>query len=144
MKCLRVLMLLLLARPPLQTKTSRIFAQFVRTFGAGVSLDRAQRLERADLEFRVYASTIRCSSSSSWKTPRIRRRAPVHRINPPCWNAYTSGSTPATGIRRGLRNQFTESPSAHLGNAFAARPSRRSAPARTQYAKLPCSMRSNL
>src|ERR1039458_9036813 len=124
MKCLRVLMLLMLAAPGLSQDEDEPYFSLssMRTFGAGakpsVSLNA---WNVAELEFRVYRindpvqffEQLENAHEFGGRGPRPpHQRTLLERIH-----EWKHGMR--TGIRRGLRNQFTESPSAHLGNAFA-------------------------
>ena len=124
MKCLRVLMLLMLAAPGLSQDEDEPYFSLssMRTFGAGakpsVSLNA---WNVAELEFRVYRindpvqffEQLENAHEFGGRVPRPpHQRTLLERIH-----EWKHGMR--TGIRRGLRNQFTESPSAHLGNAFA-------------------------
>jgi len=145
MKCLRVLMLLMLAAPGLSQDEDEPYFSLssMRTFGAGakpsVSLNA---WNVAELEFRVYRindpvqffEQLENAHEFGGRVPRPpHQRTLLERIH-----EWKHGMR--TGIRRGLRNQFTESPSAHLGNAFAgeSKPAA-AAPAAggTQYAEAP-------
>jgi alpha-2-macroglobulin len=139
MKVLRVLMLLMLAAPGLsQSEDDPYFSlSSNRTFGAGgkpsVSLTA---WNVAALEFRVYRindpvqflQQLESAHEFGGRAPRPpHQRTLLERIH-----AWKHGLR--TGIRRGLRNQFTESPSAHWETKPAA-----PAPTAggTQYAEAP-------
>ena len=138
-------MLLMLAAPGLsQSEDEPYFSlSSMRTFGAGgkpsVSLNA---WNVAALEFRVYRindpvqffQQLESAHEFGGRAPRPpHQRTLLERIH-----AWKHGLR--TSIRRGLRNQFTESPSAHLENAFAGG-SKPAAPAPatggTQYAEAP-------
>jgi len=145
MKLLRVLLLLMLAAPGLsQSEDEPYFSLSTnRTFGAGgkasVSLN-AWNVK--SLEFRVYRvndpvqffQQLESAHEFGGRAPRPpHRRTLLENIH-----AWKHGLR--TSIRRGLRGQFTESPSAHVESAFggASKPAA-GAPATggTQYAEAP-------
>jgi alpha-2-macroglobulin len=139
MKLARVLILLMLAAPGLsQSEDDPYFSlSSNRTFGAGgkasVSLNA---WNVADLEFRVYRindpvqffQQLESAHEFGGRVPRPpHQRTLLEQIH-----AWKHGLR--TSIRRGLRNQFTESPSAHWETKPAVR-----APVTggTQYAEAP-------
>ncbi len=145
MKLLRVLMLLMLAAPGLcQPEDEPYFSlSSNRTFGVGgkpsVSLNA---WNVAALECRVYRindpvqffQQLESAHEFGGRVPR-----PPHERS---WleNIHAWKHGLRTSIRRGLRGQFTESPSAHLENAFGGgSKSAASAPAAggTRYAETP-------
>ena len=144
MKVLRVLMLLMLAAPGLsQSEDEPYFSlSSTRTFGAGGKPSVALNAWNvADLEFRVYRindpvqffEQLESAHEFGGRAPRPpHQRTLLERIH-----EWKHGLR--TSIRRGLRNQFTESPSAHLGNAIAGGSKPATAPATggTQYAEAP-------
>src|ERR1017187_5310277 len=144
MKVLRVLMLLMLAAPGLsQSEEEPYFSlSSTRTFGAGGKPSVALNAWNvADLEFRVYRindpvqffEQLESAHEFGGRAPRPpHQRTLLERIH-----EWKHGLR--TSIRRGLRNQFTESPSAHLGNAVAGGSKPATAPATggTQYAEAP-------
>jgi uncharacterized protein YfaS (alpha-2-macroglobulin family) len=124
MKLVRLLLMLLLAAPGLsQSEDEPYFSlSSMRTFGAdgkpSVSLNA---WNVAELEFRVYRvddpvqffQQLESAHEFGGRAPRPpHQRTWLERIH-----AWKHGLR--TSIRRGLRDQFTESPSAHLENAFA-------------------------
>ena len=124
MKAVRILMLLMLAAPGLsQSEDEPYFSlSSMRTFGAGgkpsVSLNA---WNVSDLEFRVYRvndpvqffQQLESVHEFGGRAPRPpHERTLLERIH-----SWKHGLR--TSIRRGLRGQFTESPSARLENAFA-------------------------
>jgi uncharacterized protein YfaS (alpha-2-macroglobulin family) len=145
MKLLRVFILLMLAAPGLcQPEDEPYFSlSSNRTFGVGgkptVSLNA---WNVAALEFRVYRindpvqffQQLESAHEFGGRVPR-----PPHERT---WleNIHAWKHGLRTSIRRGLRGQFTESPSAHLENAFAGG-SKSAAPAPgaggTRYAEAP-------
>ena len=145
MNLLRVLMLLMLAAPGLSQPEDEPYFSLSsnRTFGAGgkpsISLNA---WNVAALEFRVYRindpvqffQQLESAHEFGGRVPRPpHERTLLENIH-----AWKHGLR--TSIRRGLRGQFTESPSAHLENAFAGG-SKSAAPAPgaggTQYAEAP-------
>src|ERR1022692_687993 len=124
MKCLRVLMLLMLAAPGLSQEEDEPYFSLssMRTFGAGAKPSVSLNARNvAELEFRVYRindpvqffEQLENAHEFGGRVPRPpHQRTLLERIH-----EWKHGMR--TGIRRGLRNQFTESPSAHLGNASA-------------------------
>jgi hypothetical protein len=144
MKCLRILMLLMLAAPGLSQDEDEPYFSLssARTFGAGGKPSIALNAWNvSDLEFRVYRindpvqffEQLESAHEFGGRAPRPPHQPTLlERIH-----EWKHGLR--TSIRRGLRNQFTESPSAHLGNAFAGA-SKPAAPAPaggTQYAEAP-------
>ena len=145
MKAVRILMLLMLAAPGLgQSEDEPYFSlSSMRTFGAGgkpsVSLNA---WNVADLEFRVYRvndpvqffQQLESVHEFGGRAPRPpHERTLLERIH-----SWKHGLR--TSIRRGLRGQFTESPSARLENAFAggSKPAATAPTAvGTQYAEAP-------
>lgn len=145
MKLLRVLLLLMLAAPGLSQPDDEPYFSLssMRTFGAGgkpsVSLSA---WNVAALEFRVYRiddpvqffQQLESAHEFGGRAVRPpRQRTLLERIH-----AWKRGLR--TGIRRGLRNQFTESPSAHWEKAFAgaAKPAAAARTASgTEYAQAP-------
>src|SRR5664279_5424947 len=124
MKCLRVVLLLMLAAPGLSQNEDEPYFSLssMRTFGAGgkpsVSLNA---WNVAELEFRVYRISdpvqffeqLESAHEFGGRVPRPpHQRTLLERIH-----AWKHGLR--TSIRRGLRGQFTESPSARWENAFA-------------------------
>jgi uncharacterized protein YfaS (alpha-2-macroglobulin family) len=145
MKLLRVLMLLMLAAPGLcQPEDEPYFSlSSNRTFGVGgrpsVSLNA---WNVAALEFRVYRvndpvqffQQLESAHEFGGRVPRPpHERTLLENIH--AWKHVLR-----TSIRRGLRGQFTESPSAHLEKTFAGEP-KPAAPAPpgggTRYAEAP-------
>ena len=121
---LRVLLLLFLAAPGLsQSEDEPYFSlSSARTFGAGAKASVALTAWNVDtLEFRVYRvddpvqffQQLESAHEFGGRAPRPpHQRTLLERIH-----AWKHGLR--TSIRRGLRGQFTESPSARWENAFA-------------------------
>jgi uncharacterized protein YfaS (alpha-2-macroglobulin family) len=121
---LRVLLLLLLAAPGLSQPEDEPYFSLssARTFGAGAKTSVALTAWNVDtLEFRVYRiddpvqffEQLESAHEFGGRAPRPpHQRTWLERIH-----AWKHGLR--TGIRRGLRGQFTDSPSAHWENAFA-------------------------
>src|SRR5450759_4678384 len=143
MKLLRILLLLMLAAPGLsQSEDEPYFSlSSQRTFGANTKPSVALNAWNvAELEFRVYRvndpvqffQQLESAHQFGGRAPR----PPHQRTLLESIHAWKHGLR--TSIRRGLRNQFTESPSAHLENAFAGSKPAAPAPAGgTQYAEAP-------
>ena len=124
MKLSRVLLLLVLAAPGLsQSEDEPYFSlSSARTFGAGAKPSVALTAWNVDtLEFRVYRvndpvqffEQLESAHEFGGSVPRPpHQRTWLERIH-----SWKHGLR--TSIRRGLRNQFTESPSAHWESAFA-------------------------
>jgi hypothetical protein len=145
MKPLRALLLLMLAAPGLsQSEDEPYFSlSSMRTFGAGAKASVALTAWNVNtLEFRVYRvddpvqffQQLESAHEFGGRAPRPpHQRTWLERIH-----AWKHGLR--TSIRRGLRGQFTESPSARWENAFAGG-SKPAAPAPaatgTQYAQAP-------
>lgn len=145
MKLTRALLLLVLAAPGLsQPEDEPCFSlSSMRTFGVGgkpsISLNA---WNVAALEFRVYRvnnpvqffEQLESAHEFGGRAPRPPHQVTLlERIH-----AWKHGLR--TSIRRGLRNQFTESPSAHFATAFTgtAKPAAPSpAGGGTQYAEAP-------
>ncbi len=140
---LRVLLLLTLAAPGLsQSEDEPYFSlSSMRTFGAGAKPSVALTAWNVDtLEFRVYRvddpvqffQQLESAHEFGGRAPRPpHQRTLLERIH-----VWKHGLR--TGIRRGLRGQFTESPSARWENAFAGG-NKPAAPAAagTHYAEAP-------
>jgi uncharacterized protein YfaS (alpha-2-macroglobulin family) len=144
MKLLRILLLLMLAAPGLSQSEDEPYFSLSsnRTFGAGgkpaVSLN-AWNVK--SLEFRVYrvndpVQFFQQLESAHEFGGRVQR-PPHQRTMLENIHAWKHGLR--TSIRRGLRGQFTESPSAHVESAFGGSKPAANAPAAggTQYAEAP-------
>src|ERR1019366_3998822 len=141
---LRVLLLLFLAAPGLsQSEDEPYFSlSSARTFGAGSKASVALTAWNVDtLEFRVYRvddpvqflQQLESAHEFGGRAPRPpHQRTWLERIH-----AWKHGLR--TGIRLGLRGQFTESPSAHWERAFASanKPAASPAATGTHYAEAP-------
>src|SRR5450756_823768 len=144
MKLLRVLLLLMLAASGLsQSEDEPYFSlSSQRTFGANTKPSVALNAWNvAELEFRVYRvndpvqffQQLESAHEFGGRAPRPpHQRTWLERIH-----AWKHGLR--TSIRRGLRDQFTESPSARLENAFAggSKPAAPAPAGGTQYAEAP-------
>ncbi len=142
MKLLRILLLLMLAAPGLSQSEDEPYFSLSsnRTFGAGgkpaVSLN-AWNVE--SLEFRVYRvndpvqffQQLESAHEFGGRAPR----PPHQRTMLESIHAWKHGLR--TSIRRGLRGQFTESPSAHVESAFGRQASLRRTPRRRAERSMP-------
>ena len=145
MKLLRVLLLLTLAAPGLSQPEDEPYFSLssTRTFGAGAKASVSLTAWNVDsLEFRVYRvddpvqffQQLESAHEFGGQAPRPpHQRTWLERIH--AWKHGLRSS-----IRRGLRGQFSESPSAHWESTFAGG-SKPAAPAPTatgtQYAQAP-------
>src|SRR5664279_3830346 len=142
MKLLRVLMLLTLAAPGLsQSEDEPYFSlSSMRTFGAGGKPTVALNAWNvADLEFRVYRvndpvqffQQLENVHEFGGRAPR-----PPHQVTL-LEQIHASKHGLRTRVRRGLRSQFTESPSAHLFGGSAKPEAPVPTTGGTQYAEAP-------